>query len=211
MEATGQVAGWVDSLDGTAVHVTDTMLRDGVGVQPPTVHLLRDDLDLPYLGYMTCRPFCRGSDAHNAVAVMGLLGSQLGASRLVITYEHADMALAWEDHDADRAPTGIVVLDAGRDAHAVRWHPVAMTEGERGGGVAVHAQWGPAQYYPDALLPDAVEHLLAVWREPRSWPEEEFLKVFAGWEGGGYSLRWVKRPVDERQQPGWMRLLAPVM
>lgn len=211
METTGQVAGWVDGIGGSAVAATDALLRAGYGVQPPTVHVLLDALDPPYLGYLTCRPFYRGRDARGAVAVMGLLGSQLGASRLVVTYEHADMATAWEDPDADRAPTGVVVVDAGRDGHTVHWHPVLMAEGERGDAVAVHATWGPPEVYPDAALPEAVVELLAVWRAPRIWPEVEFLKVYAGWEGGGYSMRWVRRPDGEQGQPGWMRLLAPVM
>jgi len=50
-----------------------------------------------------------------------------------------------------------------------------------------------------------------VWRAPRSWPETEFLKVYTSWELGGYSMRWVQRPVGERNQPTWMRLLTAVM
>lgn len=194
MSDNARVAGWVDQLDDMAVHVTDRMLREGAGVQPPTVHVLIDGLDPAYVGYMTCRPFYRGRDAHAAVAAMGLLGSQLGATRLVVTYERADMAIAWEDPDADHAPTGIVVLDASHGEHAVRWHPVLMTEGKRGSGPAVQAEWGAPQRYPSAALPGAIEDLLAVWREPRDWTESEFLEIYARWEVGGYSMRWVQRP-----------------
>lgn len=45
---------------------------------------------------------------------MGLFGSMLDASRLLISYEHSDMALAWQDPGADDAPTGVVVVDAER-------------------------------------------------------------------------------------------------
>lgn len=207
------VAGWVDRIEESAVAVTDQMVRGGLGVQPPTVHVLLEGLDPAYVGYLTCRPFLRGRDAHRAVGVMGLLGSTLGASRLVVTYEHADLAAALEDLRADQAPAGVVVLDASRDGHAVRWHPVLMTEGPAapGGASPVRVEWGPAARYADAVLPDPVTELLAVWREPRSWPETEFLKVYTGWELGGYSMRWVQRPVGERNQPTWMRLLAAVM
>lgn len=213
MEQTGHVAGWVDQLDDMAVHVTDAMLRAGAGVQPPTVHVLVDDLDPAYVGKLGCRPMLRGRDAHAAVAVMGLFGSMLAASRLVITYEHADMARAWEDPGADIAPTGVVVVYAGREEHMVRWHPALFTEGPDAarGGAAVLAHWGPPARYPGERLPSAVTQLLSVWREPRSWDEREFLRVLAGWEQGGYSLRWVQRPDGERRQPGWMRLLAPLM
>lgn len=128
MEHTTHVAGWVDRIEQLAVQVTDQMLAEGCGVQPPTVHVLIDGLDPASVGSLTCRRFYRGRDAHRAVAVMGLLGSMLGASRLVVTYEHADLATALQDPRAAEAPTGVVVLEADRDAHAVRWHPVLMTE-----------------------------------------------------------------------------------
>ncbi|WP_219418591.1 hypothetical protein [Pseudonocardia nigra] len=217
MEQTGHVAGWVDQLDDMAVHVTDAMLRAGAGVQAPTVHVLVDDLDPAYVGKLGCRPMLRGRDAHAAIAVMGLFGSMLGASRLVVTYEHADMARAWEDPAADTAPTGVVVVDAARDpaqdGHTIRWHPALFTEGPDAAddGPAVLAHWGPPAQYRAGRLPSAVARLLSIWREPRSWDEREFLRVLAGWEQGGYSLRWVQRPDGEQRQPGWMRLLAPIM
>jgi hypothetical protein len=120
MTQMAHVVGWVDRIDESAVAVTDQMVRGGLGVQPPTVHVLLEGLDPPYVGYLTCRRFLRGRDAHGAVGVMGLLGSMLGASRLVVTYEHADLATALEDPRADQATTGVVVVDAGRDGHTLR-------------------------------------------------------------------------------------------
>lgn len=213
MEQITNVAGWVDQIDKTAVKVTEEMVRAGFGVQPPTVHVLLDGLDPAYIGYMTCRQFYRGRDAEGAVAAMGLLGSQLGASRLVVTYERADMAIAWDDPHADQVPTGVVVVDAGRESHTVRWHPVLMTAGPPGpdGAATFRTEWGPPAHVAGGLLPPAVAGLLSVWREPRTWPQDEFMKIYAGWELGGYSVRWVQRPPDESGQPSWMRLLAPVM
>jgi hypothetical protein len=221
MEPTTNVSGWVDQLDDMAVRVTDALLREGAGVQPPTVHVLVDELDQPYVGYVRCRPFYRGRDAHAAVGAMGLFASQLGASRVVVTYEHADMALGWEDPDAGEAPTGIVVVDAARDEHTVRWHPMVMTLATAispsdvgpgaAGAPAVEACWGPPDRYPGGELPAAVAQLLAVWREPRACSEPEFLAVYARWQESGYDVRWAPRPDGERRQPGWMRLLAPVM
>jgi len=219
MEQTTGVSWWVDHLDDMAVRVTDTMLREGAGVQPPTVHVLLDDLDeQPYVGYLRCRPFYRGRDAHAAVAAMGLFASQFGATRLVVTYEHADMALGWEDPAAAEAPTGIVVIDAGhiqrRDGHTVRWHPMVMTLAPdttppgATGAPAVMAHWGPPDRYPGGELPAAVAQLLAVWREPHAWSDAEFLDTYRRWEHGGYAVRCAPRPDGERRQPGWMRLLA---
>lgn len=216
MQLAGHVAGWVDRLDDMAVHVTDAMLRAGGGVAAPTVHVLVDGLDPAYVGKLGCRAFYRGRDAHAAVAVMGLFGSMLGASRLVVTYEHADMALAWQDPAAGQAPVGVVVVDAARDpreGHTIRWHPARLIghPDPEDGRPVVRADWGPPAQHPGGRLPAAVEQLLAVWREPRAWDDREFLRVMAGWEQGGYEMRLVARPDGERHQPGWMRLLAPIM
>lgn len=219
MEQTGLVAGWVDRLDEMAVEVTDAQVRAGLGVQPPTVRALVDGLDPPFVGQLGCRPFYRGADAHTAVAVMGLYGSMLGACRLLVTYEHADMALAWEDPAAASAPTGLVVVDAARDpgldpagGHTIRWHPVLFTEAPLvDGRTSMLAHWGPPAHYPGGRLPPAVAQLLAVWREPRDWYDRQLLEVLSSWEQSGYTMRWVNRPDGERNQPAWMRLLVPIM
>lgn len=225
MELVGQWARWVDALDDAAVAATDAVARDGLGVAPPTVHVLVDGLDQPYVGHLGCRPFYRGRDAHAAVAVMGLFASMLDGARLVICYEHADMALAWQDPGADTAPTGQVVIDAARHpdqdldgGHVIRWHPLRFTDPTdptRTGvapGQSLRVQWGPPARHPGGRLPAAVAQLLEVWRQPRSWDDDrEFLRVMAGFEQGGYTLRWVQRPEGETGQPRWMRLLSPVV
>jgi hypothetical protein len=224
MKPAGHASEWVDALDQAAVAATDAVAREGLGVAPPTVHVLVDGLDPAYVGHLGCRPFYRGRDAHAAVAVMGLFGSMLDAARLVICYEHADMARAWQDPAADSAPTGVVVIDAARHAerepdggHTIRWHPLRFTNpaAPTPSGVSprpVRVQWGPSARHPGGRLPAAVAQLLAVWREPRRWDDDrEFLRVMVGWEQGGYALRWVQRPGDEHHQPRWMRLLAPIM
>lgn len=219
MEQTGHVAKWVDQLDDMAVEITDAMLRAAGSVQAPTVRVLIDGLAPAFVGQLGCRPFYRGQDAHTAVAVMGLFGSMLDASRLLISYEHSDMALAWQDPGAEDAPTGVVVVDAARDprrdpdgGHTIRWHPVRYTMStDSQGRPSVLPTWGPPARYPGGRLPAAVAQLLAVWREPRQWADEEFLRVLAGWEQTGYTMRWIERPAEERHQPRWMQLLAPVM
>lgn len=228
MEQTGHVARVVDVIDDAAVAAVDATVSAGLGVPPPVVHVLVDGLNPAYVGKLGCRPFYRGRDAHTAVGVMGLFGSMLGASRLVITYEHADMALAWQNPGAEDAPTGVVVIDAVRDpgrdpagGHTIRWHPAVFTENPtaqdptvrdgRDGPSPMVVRWGPPARYPGGALPAAVAQLLAVWRESRPWADEEFLRVLVGWEQTGYSMRWIERPAEEQHQPRWMRLLAPIM
>ncbi|MDN5749656.1 MAG: hypothetical protein L0H64_14255 [Pseudonocardia sp.] len=213
-QTTHDVAGWVDRIDDIAVGMTDTALRTDGSVPPPTVHLVLDGLDPPYVGHLTCRPMYRGDDAAAAVRAMGLMGSMLGAARLVVAYENDDLCTALELPDADQAPPGVVVIDADRDGHEARWQPVRFHRGppNAAGGATVLPEWGPGLRYPRGLpLPQPVADLLETWRAPRVWSEVEFLRAFAAMEVGGYAMRWVTRPEGERDQPAWMRLLAPIM
>lgn len=189
------------------------MLRETGQLQPPTVHLLLEGLELPYLGYLTCRPFYRGQDAATAIGVMGVLGSMLGASRMVVTFENADLCTALELPGEDGFPAGVVVVDADLRGHTLRWHSMRMhtAPGDGPGGLVVIPEWGPVDQQRDVELPTPIAELLAVWRVPRVWPDVELLRAYTRLEVGGYSMRWVQRPAGELGQPSWMRLLAPVM
>lgn len=207
-----QVSGWVDHLDEIAVVTADQVLRETGMLLPPTVHILAEGLDPPYVGYLTCRTFYRGQDARNAIGLLGLLPSALGASRLVVTWEHADLCTALELPGDDGFPPGVVVVDASRNGHTLRWHPMRMHAGPvgRNGAQTVIPEWGPSQQHQDAVLPEPVADLLAVWRQPRAWPDTELLKTSTSLETTGYEMRWVKRPTTG-QQPSWVRLLSPVI
>jgi hypothetical protein len=204
---------WVDRLAETAVAITGAMLRESGFVQPPTVHLLIEGLNTPYVGFLTCREFYRGRDAAVAVAAMGLMGSMLGASRLVVTWENADLCTALELPGDDGFAPGIVVVDADRRSHVLQWHPMRLHIGppRPDQPPSVVAEWGPTSRQRAAELPGPVADLLAIWREPREWPGTELVGMYARMEVGGYSMRWVQRPVEERNRPPWMELLAPVM
>jgi hypothetical protein len=206
------LADWVKRLDEMAVATVDAMLREGGFLQPPTVHLLVDDLDPPYVGYLTCRPFHRGTDARAAIAALGVLPSALDASRLVVTWEHTDLCTALELPGADGFPPGVVVLDAEMGGHVVHWHPMRMQLGPPAadtGAPTVLAEWGATRHFPDAALPEPVADLIAVWRAPREWTDVEVVRVCASLEGAGYEMRWIKRSIDDAS-PSWARLLAPL-
>lgn len=209
----GDVGEWVDRLAESAVMATDAGLREAGMVPPPSVHVLVAGLDPPYVGYLTCRQFYRGADAAAAVASMGLLGSMLGASRLVVTWENADLCTALELPGDDGFPAGVMAVDADRNGHVLRWHPMRMHPGplSRAGAQTIAPEWGPRDRTRSAALPVPVANLLAIWREPRAWPDTDVISMYARMEVGGYSMRWVQRPADEPRQPSWMRLLAPVM
>ncbi len=202
-------ADWGETLDGMAVQAAGEEIRATGRCLPPRLHVLVDGLDLPYVGFLTCRPFYRGDDAVAAVGMMGELGSMLGASRLVLTWEHQDMAAALHQPDA---PAGQVVLDAPRrGVHVLRWHPVWIDPAAAGGGSGVAPVWGPVDTVPAADLPPFAGACLATWLRPAEWTAPRLVERLAWFERSGYVMRWVGRPDGEQHQPWWMTLLRPIM
>lgn len=197
----------VDRLDSVAVDTADQMIQEAGLVPPPSVHLLLDEVDPPYLGYVRSREFHRGEDAARAVTGLGLFGSLFGVSRMVVSWEYCDLAVALEEPDADAAPMGIVVLDATPIGHTVRWHPMRLHAGPVVEGVqTVRPEWGEVRRYENGDLPRPVESMLRVWRTPNTMSDLEISATCAEMEAGGYSVRWVERdPLSP--QPGWMRLM----
>jgi hypothetical protein len=169
--------------------------------------LLLDELDPPYLGYVTCRQFHRGEDAASAVAGLGAFGSMFGASRLVVSWEYRDLAVALEQPDAHAAPSGVVVLDATRAGHTVRWHPMRMHAGPVISGLpTVRAEWAETRQHERGTLPEPVEALLGFWRSPKTWTGGDIVESYETLVSGGYSMHWTERDPGT-PQPEWMRLL----
>lgn len=206
-----EISEWVHHLDELAVQVVDQMLRETGMVQPPTVHLLAEGLDPPYVGYLTCRPFYRGQDAATAVTALGLLPAALGCSRLVVTWENDDLHIALDLPSRPVSPA-VMVVDAHRHGHTLRRHPlrIHLNPPGRAGLPSVTPQWGPTQQDRDATLPGPVAELLDVWRSPRPWTDLELVELYARLETAGYQMRWIRREPNNRQ-PSWVRLLAPLL
>lgn len=184
---------WAESINELAVAVADATLR-GLGMlQPPVVHILLEGACPPYLGYLTCRPFIRGDDAASAVAALGVLPSALRASRVIVTWENADLCTALETPGADSAGPGVVVVVADRVGHVLRWHPMRIRAGGIGelGAPTVVPEWGPAQSFPAATLPGPVHELLSVWRTHQDWTDAEITNVCDNLESAGYEMRWL--------------------
>ena len=72
----------------------DAELRATGGVLAPTVHMFAEDLGQPYIGYVRCRRFYRGSDAAVAIGELGVLPSVLRATRVVVSWEAQDLNVA---------------------------------------------------------------------------------------------------------------------
>jgi hypothetical protein len=184
---------WAARIDELAVAVADATMREAGLLQPPVVHILAEGSSPPYLGYLTCRPFVRGEDAGAAVAALGALPSALAASRLVITWEHADLCTALETPGAEAASTGVVVVDADWSGHVLRWHPMQVHAGDIGELQipTVVPEWGPTQSFRDAPLPGPVIDLLAVWRTARDWTEVQIADICDNLAAAGYEMRWL--------------------
>ncbi len=158
-----------------------------VGVVPaPTVHILAEDLDQPYIGRVGCRPFYRGADAAAAVTGLGELPSVLAATRLVVTWEAQDLSVALGDV-ADPDATALVVLDATLTGHTVHVHPLRMFLDEQGRGAA---EWGVPVEQPDRPLPEPIAGLLALWRE---WRDEDLDAAARRAQAAGYRTVWAQR------------------
>jgi hypothetical protein len=204
-------ADWGETLDAMAVQAAAEEIRATGRCLPPRLHVVVDGLELPYVGFLTCRPFYRGDDAITAVGMMGVLGSMLDASRLVLTWEHQDMCAALRLPDA---PAGQVVLDAHRvGGHVLRWHPVWIDHDPRrpDGQPSAVPVWGPTDVVPDAALPPYAAARVAMWRQPAQWTGPQLIARLAWFETSRYVMRWVRRPPGEQGQPWWMDLLRPVM
>ncbi|MCA1604042.1 MAG: hypothetical protein LC775_00820 [Acidobacteria bacterium] len=165
----------VDHIEAAARHGTEAQLSADGGVMPPTVHILMEDLDQPYVGYLTCRSFDRGADASRAIAELGELPSVLAATRLVVIYEAQDLMVALGG-PVDPDGSALVVLDATFEQHTIRWRPYRLRSGGwlRGGGVAV--EWGPVEVQRGLAVPFAIARLLMVWRELRLGDLDESLR-----------------------------------
>ncbi|MHA6629149.1 hypothetical protein ACU61A_27255 [Pseudonocardia sichuanensis] len=193
------------------MNTADELFRDGGQVQPPTMYLLDErQRELPYLGGVQCRPFYRGADAAQAVTAMGLVASMAEASRLVMTWEFADLAVALQQPGAEVLPNALMVLDADQTQHTLRFHPVQLhlSPGRVDGAPVVRPEWGHATHHRDADLPTPVADLLAIWRSPHRWSEAELVGTYDDLRNDGYAIRWTSRPEGEPRRPAWMQLLA---
>jgi hypothetical protein len=178
----------VDALSEAILKASEAELR-ATGLCPrPQVHILAEDMDRPYLGYLVCRDFYRGTDAASAIAALGLLPSVLAATRLLVVWEDRDLRTALELPPGS-STNAIVLLDAHFDRHTLRWHPfdVAVSGTDRHGRPTISLTWrAPARYENVALL-EPISALLEVWRELRT---DDLQKTAIELQRAGYELNW---------------------
>ncbi|MEV5484212.1 MULTISPECIES: hypothetical protein [Streptomyces] len=180
-----------DGVIDTILKVSESMLRDHGLCLRPQVHILAEDMDQPYVGFVTCRLFYRGRDAADALANLGLLPSVLMATRLVVAWEDCDLRTALELPEEHFA-TGIVILDAGFDGHTLHWHPFDVeVDGTSPHGIpTVIPHWRTSARYANVPLLAPIEALLETWREFR---DEDLQETAIALQQAGYELNMVSR------------------
>ena len=178
----------VGVVERSSLDLADRLWRETGSVCPPTVHLLSKHVNPSYLGSVATRPFYRGADAAHAVSTLGLLPSVVSATRLVVVWEHADLAAALESPEAldGELPNGLVMVDALMSSHVVRWHGVGFHIGLPGEDLLI-PEWRPVVEHPEGRLPDPVADLLELWRQ---WRRADVVQVLGELRATGFIVSW---------------------
>ncbi|MFI8528562.1 hypothetical protein ACIGB8_29170 [Promicromonospora sukumoe] len=173
------------------VQTADQLMRQTGFCPPPSVHMLTDDPDHPYLGFVSCRLFHRGTDAATAVTDLGLLPSVLGAKRLLVTWEDCDLRTALQQTGVS-FPTAVVTLEATMSKQTLAWHPFDVRVGPRStAGVSTAVpRWQPTTYDTNPTLLPCITGLLDLWRQARDGNAGQTIK---GLRRAGYMVNLATR------------------
>jgi len=184
----------VDALADAARAGVDAQLRHDGGLMPPTVHILLEDLDQPYIGCLTCRPFYPGTDAAAAIMHLGVLPAVTAATRLVIVWEQQDLNVALQS-PVDPHGSALCVLDAQLTPPTVlHHHPMQLRRAAPGGGPAVIPEWGAPDRIHNPALPQPIEVLLEVWRDGWEPCDGAVVNdVAIRLQSAGYRTKWMQR------------------
>jgi hypothetical protein len=164
-------------LDESETHIQET----GGRCPPPHVHLVAEDLNEPYLGYVICRRFYRGDDAAQAIADLGRLASALAATRLFVVWEERNLRAALGMPVPSEVST-LTVVDARADGHTVLSLPMAPAYQDS----QLYVQWGKPQRFDNVPLPAPVHDLLHTW----SQPPEDLTRTVQEMLDTGYRIMW---------------------
>ncbi|MFI8528271.1 hypothetical protein ACIGB8_27690 [Promicromonospora sukumoe] len=178
----------VDEIASSVVDATDNLLRTTGFCPPPSVHILAEDTDQPYVGFISCRPYYRGADAAAAITGLGLLPSVLAATRLVVTWEDHDLRTALQV-PGDTFPTAIVTLEADQNNHTLLWHAFDAQPGplSEAGVPTVQPHWQQSVRYANPPLLEPIAALLDLWRQAR---RDDVEQTASGLQQAGYTIRW---------------------
>ncbi|MFE6282706.1 hypothetical protein [Streptomyces sp. NPDC057877] len=181
----------VEALSGAIHETAEELMREHGACLRPQVHILAEDMDQPYIGFITCRPFYRGADAATALTGLGLFPSVLMATRLLVAWDDRDLRTGLEMPGEPYA-NGLVVLDASLEEHTLNWHPYDFEVlGDTPHGLtAIEPLWGTPARFENVSLLAPVAELLSLWREFR---HEDIQETAIELQRAGYELDMVSR------------------
>jgi hypothetical protein len=98
----------VQDLSAILLDAVAATLRQTGFYPRPQVHMFAENIESPYIGYIVCRPFCRGDDAVTAITGLGLLPSVMALARSLVPATKCIGSVATAEQrraDAHRIPT----------------------------------------------------------------------------------------------------------
>jgi hypothetical protein len=170
-----------DEVVSAIIEESEVCIQETRECPRPQVHILVEDMDEPYLGYIICRRFYRGADAASAIAGLGRLPSALTATRLFVVWEDHDLRTALE-MPIERPAQGLCVVDVRLDGHTMLWLPFNVVQ--RGSEIVV--AWGSPARHDNVALPAPIDHLIETWWQPPDDLERTVLDL----QNAGYRIRW---------------------
>ncbi|MEY9487745.1 hypothetical protein RKD26_003539 [Streptomyces calvus] len=181
----------VETLIDVVLETSDELLRSHGACPRPQVQILAEDMDQPYVGFVTCRPFYRGEDAASALADLGLFPSVLMATRLLVVWEDCDLRTALQ-LPGESFDTGVVILDASLETHTLNWYPFDVEVGDAGphGIPTVVPHWRTPARFENVQLLAPIAELLEIWREFR---HEDIQETAIELQRAGYEFSMVQR------------------
>jgi len=170
----------ISAVERACLAGADASIRTGGFVPQPQVHMLIDDWDQPYVGWVSTRPYRQGVDAVKAITRLADAPAAIMATRVVLVWEDADLRVSL--HGPGEYANGLAIVDAGlMGEHALRWHPVTLhVEGVAGNGLPdVRPEWGTPATVHNAALPPIMAAVLNTWRALKGDPDTIFAELIA--------------------------------
>ncbi|MFD6401208.1 hypothetical protein [Nocardia sp. NPDC060249] len=154
----------IDAISRASVHATTALLTEHGAAPAPRIYLLDSARPQPLTGYITCRPYRRGRDAHAAITGLGAGARASGATHVVVTWEDADL-IASISGPGDY-PHGLAILAADIAHHRLTRHPFTpnLNSPNRSGAPTVTPAWHRADTIEAHPLPPCISTLLQIWR-----------------------------------------------
>lgn len=195
MDAPSNETSLAEMLRSTMVKAADDTFRK-IGLCPiPQIHVLAENMDQPYLGYIHTRPFYRGEDAAKAISELGVFPAAMGATRVLVAWENRDINVALQT-GGEKTPSAVVFAEATLADHVVHWHPFEIGEIGSVTEYGTHPfvpYWGQAKVRAGARLPEPLAHALRIWRDTPPPDVDEMQDMVETLQEAGHTISWVSR------------------